>query len=201
MKLELELSERVMKKIKAWALLSEYEGSADEALAHVIDRALTEEITATLHIIDAGSSPRMDTVRHASIHSEPPRKQTAPEQPQPEERVVAARPDTLMENTSFGLGDADEDGGSDDEEAFVPEVGGLNEEDLDRDMMVDDPEHEAVSSDYFGEPSGDASAEDMFSSQLNLPRVPQVDPGVARRDNLRKNTKNRRRAKVTSYGG
>ena len=199
MKLELELPEQVIKKIKAWTLLSEYEGGPDEALVQIIDHALSQEIKRCLDISDGTPVyPRQDPQV-----PEPTRPDQAKEPPPPEESVIG-RPSSLIErDSSLELGDADidEDGGSKDEEAFVPSQGGLNEEDLDRDMLLGDPEHEALSSDDPYEVNPSENAEDMFSSQLNLPKVPRVDPGVRRREQLRKNTRNTRRAKVTSYMG
>jgi len=200
MKLELELPEQVIKKIKAWSLLSEYEGGPDEALVQIIDHALSQEIKRCLDIGDGVPV----YPRQAPQVPEPARFVQAKEAPEHSEEPIVGRPDNLMErDSSLELGDADldEDGGSEDEEAFVPSQGGLNEDDLDRDMLLEDPEHEALSSDGPYEVNPGESAEDMFSSQLNLPKVPQVDPGVRRREQLKRNTRNTRRAKVTNYMG
>lgn len=202
MKLELELPESVIKKIKAWTLLSEYEGGADEALVRIIDHALSKEIKQCLDLND-GTATSVDNTRASSGY--PAAAQITPPTPhlKPTENQMRGRPEELIEaDSSLELGDADyDDGGSEDEEAFVPPQGGLNEESLDRDMLLEDPEHEALSSDGSYDSYSGESAEDLFSSELNLPKVPQVDPGVKRRDMLRKNTRNKRRAKVTNYMG
>ena len=200
MKLELELPEQVIKKIKAWTLLSEYEGGPDEALVRIIDQALSQEIKRCLDVEDGVPVyPRQSPQVH-----EPAKFTQSDEAPRIPESLLVSRPDSLIEkDSSLELGDAelDDDGGSEDEEAFVPSHGGLNEEELYRDMLLEDPEHEALSSDGPYEVNPGESAEDMFSSQLNLPKVPQVDPGVRRREQLKRNTRNTRRAKVTNYMG
>jgi hypothetical protein len=203
MKLELELPESTIKKIKAWSLLSDYSGSADDALVLMLEKALSDEIRRCLDLPKEEPRPESFRTKQALSNYNRDFEKATVLKREPE---VQLRPENLIvQDTSLELGDSyeegyDADGGSDDEEAFVPHHGGLNESDLDRDMLVEDPEHEAISSGS-GYEDFNSSAEDLFSSQLNLPKVPRVDPGVMRRDTLRRNTQNKRRARVTNYSG
>jgi len=199
--IELEVPESTIKKIKAWNLLKNSGGNANLDLVQILDDALSREIVASLGI---------------NTHTEPVQIQPfMPQSPQPEKVTATppmyeteadpiARPEGLMayDNSALELGDdygEDEDEEYLGEEAFVPSHGGLSEDSLARDMEVEDPEHEAVAEGARDVPS--RSPEDMFSSSLNLPQVPKVDPGVLRREQLKRKSKSRRRAKVSSYGG
>ena len=205
--IELEVPESTIKKIKAWNLLKNGGGNANQDLVQILDEALSREIVASL-----GINTHTEPVHHqpfiqaVAVPPAPPAKFTPTVAPVPETGAAdpIARPDGLMEydnSASLELGDDYDEEDEEDlgEEAFVPSYGGLSEDSLARDMEVEDPEHEAVSEGVRDIPS--SSPEDMFSSSLNLPQVPQVDPGVLRREQLKRKSKSKRRAKVSSYGG
>lgn len=120
--------------------------------------------------------------------------------------------DYLPESVAAGLGDTDDGEGDDDgigkriEDTYgmVPETGGLTDEELDRDMFVEDPTTEAISSDR---PQRDEdyslSAEALFSSNLDLPPPPASarDPRLERKERHYRNLARTRRAKVSAIIG
>jgi len=205
--IELEVPESTIKKIKAWNLLKNSEGSASHDLVQILDDALSREIIASLGINTHTDTVQIQPLIHPVAVPPPQPTRLPTEMPERAGADPIARPDGLMaydNSASLELGDDyDEEDEEDEEdlgeEAFVPSYGGLSEDSLARDMEVEDPEHEAVSEGARDIPS--TSPEDMFSSSLNLPQVPQVDPGVLRREQLKRKSKSKRRAKVSSYGG
>lgn len=217
MKLEIEIPDSTVRKIKAWTVLSEDVEDFDEAIVKLIDSAVAENIIDLLEVDDKPklTSSIMDAIATANFapamanmaaSMKANRSALSDVEQKPSFNNPLGRPDGLMDydNNSLELGDEDDHNAgeaAEDEEAFVPTQGGLSEASLERDMYLEDPEHEAVSEGVRDNPG--ASAEDLFSSSLNLPQIPsgQIDPGVTRREALKRNTQGRRRAKVSGYGG
>ena len=207
MKIELEVPDSTVKKIKAWTLLKDDgDGDHNAAIAKIFDEALSKEIVRCLGIV---TDPVTQFVPYMSVGGQraKPTSETMTVTDPVDNHPLLGRPEGLMayDSSSISLGDEDDEDGHDageaaeGEEAFVPSQGGLSEEALERDMYLEDPEHEAVAEGARDNPR--SSPEDLFSSHLNLPRFPIVDPGVERRENLKRKTKGHRRAKVSNYGG
>ena len=161
MEVTLNISNSLARKIKALAVL---EGKGNEGFEDKIAAALEETVGKKIVALVAGTntSPRI-MVPYARTHEEGP-------------EVTSEM--TYTDDVATGLGDYDDD--EDDNadigqrvenaEGLIPTTGGLTEEDLENDMRIEDPNTEAIS---FDVPAGyidqEKSAEDLFSSSLNIP--------------------------------
>lgn len=144
-KLELEVSDKAIRKLKALSALEGYTSPAQMAskAAVMFEAALDEEIRCHLGEAQAGLGPTPASPRR------PYKVQEAPQ-------FHAVSADGL----SDGLGDehdydAEEPEAETDAFAMVPKIGGLSDREIEKDMEVEDPEHEAAA-----EPPGKANPED-----------------------------------------
>ena len=200
MELTLNIPDSLVKKIKA---LSALEGGSPGNL----EKKIVEELDVTIsnkimHLVSGGSS-HIVTANFRGIPSPIPVGSA--------ESELHLNNDYLPESVAAGLGDTDDSEEDDDigkriEDTYgmVPETGGLTDEELDRDMLVEDPTTEAISSDR---PQYDEdfslSAEALFSSNLDLPPPPASarDPRLERREKHYRNLARTRKAKVSNIIG
>jgi hypothetical protein len=195
MEITVSLPEQTVRKIRAFAILCGGGNNLEELLVNMIDDTLSGAIIGAV-----GGEP--------SAFAQP-----APGRPEPQAQTfwggaqyVPAQVSPLVDHSgiSNGLGDDDlieDDGGTDDAMAFVPEngAGGVSGEDIDRDMEVDDPQHEAkveappVDARRNGEP------ERLFADMANMPEPPTASRPDPRADRRRKPLKSR--ARVTGFTG
>lgn len=159
MQLNLEISERMFRKLRALTVLeSGHTPESIEALVTVLlEKTVDNQIKS--HLLEDPELPveaKQYTVRQA------PR---APRVHVP----MYQRMDTDESGMSEGLGDFDEDmpQPEEDEEAFVPKKGGLSDRQLDSDMDVEDPEHEAKAEAAVYPP--DVRAEDILANVVGIP--------------------------------
>jgi hypothetical protein len=181
MRVEIEISDELLKKLKALSILKPLEGGIDTAISHGLESWVDQQIVG--HIMggaSALSAPTFTTPAPDHITQRRPRrgKQRAEEVPSAEHDAYDAS------GISDGLSD-DEDNFEDetrtsDPEAFIRPTGGLTEESVDRDMRVADPEHEAkVDASVIKEKklSGSDSyrtPEQLFADHSGLPTPPPV---------------------------
>ena len=170
MQLELEMPERLVRKLKALNIL---QGgvSADDIEALV------------LNMMEISIDSRIRNFLSQDVHGQEPRRA------QPKEEIYH-RPFTDSSDIADGLGDSDGDEDmpppETDEMALVPKAGGIHDEDLDADMDVDDPEHEAK-----GEAEGfpaDMASNLIFAQVSGLPMPAESDDEVDHRVRKRRKT-------------
>jgi len=192
MEITIDLPETTIKKVKAFGVLSGG-GSADieSLLCGLVDAAVT---AAIIEHVTGGTSSEEDAPEERAYA--PPTTKAA------QKRLPFPRhAGSDLSGISDGLGDDDfsEDDGEDtnastDESAFIPTRGGLTEQDLEDDMSLSDPEHEAkVEAPPVNRSPGrpQQAAEQLFSELAGLP-PPPVDPRAAQRKKQLKS-----KAKVT----
>lgn len=197
MKLELDLSPRAVRMIKALgALTGKNAQEISNTISIMIETGLRDQIGSELGI-ELAPVTLNGGVRISALP--PARAAHVPEQ------------DTT--GISDGLGDVDEDEGegSPDPEvmkglaemdALVPTSGGLSDDEIAKDMEIDDKDIEAkVDAGTFGDKilraqQSGQSSEDIFSSMAGLPSVPEDD-----RASRRKKGPTKSRGKVTSFSG
>lgn len=136
MQVELDLPESVVRKIKALNALDS---------GHTAVSLQTRIVGLLEQTIDQAIAGYLGPAANFMV-------QPRPMEPRfPIQKVAAERPrynnpiDDLLPSLEDGLGDLDETEiePEENEEALVPKRGGLTEKALDKDMQVDDPEHEA----------------------------------------------------------
>ena len=185
MQIELEISDRIIRKLRALSILEENSNSAS------IEQLVMEMLEKTLDSRIRSHVEGPDEEGPASGFSMPMlnmKRETAAFYKQRFDQQVAqaSRMDTDESGMSDGLGDFEEDmpEGESDAEALVPKKGGVSSRDLDTDMDVEDPEHEAKAE--AAEFPPDVVPEHIFSSMvmgnaLPPPEDVEVDPRIQRR--------------------
>ena len=162
MKLELDIPESLVKKIKAYHALS---GEDIEALVvSTLDKAVTGAI---MEKMGGGLDAAPSAVNGHVLRQEKQRQDHS------------AVTDGLGDDDELFEEEEEEGGSITDEveggevlhgaEDLVPDSGGLTEEALDRDMVVEDPENEAVAEStgsFADEISSGRNAEEMFAANL-----------------------------------
>jgi hypothetical protein len=184
-KVEIEISEDLMKKFKALAILRPLEGGIDAIVNEGLEKWVTQEIIGTL-VPDSRypfvyTGPRPAPQETAPAFSPSRRRSRSASVPVPSESEFDAFD---ASGISEGLADQDddieEDARTSDPEAFITSQGGLTEEALDRDMRINDPDHEAkvdASSIKEKKLTGSASyqtPEQLFAEHSGLPTPPPV---------------------------
>lgn len=154
--LELSLSEDLLRKMKALKILKGSSGDDMEPfLVAMLDRTVTNEL---IRILSGDSAPAPVVAARA-------------EAPKPREEVRAKYYSDATE-ISDGLGDYD-----DEDTPIIASKGALTEGDLEKDMEVEDPEHEAKSEPPVRD-AADKKSEDIFSQVYGVP-VPEAGEGGA----------------------
>lgn len=189
MKVEIELSGDVLKKLKALSVLRPMEGGIDGMISAGLERWVNEQIIlavtgnvpapAVHEPLGVPQRPYPAPEKTPSLHT---RRKSAPAS------AVPVSPNEFdaydASGISHGLSD-DEDEYEDqartsDPEAFIRPQGGLTEEAMDRDMRVSDPEHEAkVDASMITEKKLTGSGsfqtpEQLFAEHSGLPTPPVV---------------------------
>ena len=167
MQLELEVPERLVRKLKALNALEGglYAASIEAVILDMMEATVNRRI---LELMGIGTPKVEGTHEPVSTTKEAP-------------RYVASFEDSS--GIADGLGDDDDDFPSPetDEEALVP-TGGLTDHDLDEDMLVTDPEHEAKED--APEFPDNVQSDQIFSRVVGIP-LPvdegEEHPVVARR--------------------
>lgn len=183
MKVEIEISEDLIKKFKALAILRPLEGGIDAIVNEGLEKWVTQEIIGAL-VPDNQMLPGFPGARPE------PREMVAPSAPsrrrsRPAPQPIQSEFDAFdASGISEGLADQDDDieeeARTSDPEAFITSQGGLTEEALDRDMRINDPDHEAkvdASSIKEKKLTGSASyqtPEQLFAEHSGLPTPPPV---------------------------
>jgi hypothetical protein len=177
LKVEIEIDDGLLKKIKALSILKPVEGGVETMVAvgleNWVDAQIVEHITGK-------PSPLVAQLRTAA----PPGDRQARRRLAAQEQLPNEHDAFDASGISSGLSD-DEDEYEDeartrDPEAFIRPEGGLTEEAMDRDMRVSDPEHEAkVDASVIREKKYDGSdsyrtPEEMFAEHSGLPTPPAV---------------------------
>jgi len=173
MRIELDISERLVRKIRALnMLLGGQSTNFEELLSALLERSVSEAIAGELGLFDA------------------------PEQAAPLEAPPSLREDDVT-GISDGLGDEEEE----EDPAppapvrsmtdVIPRRGGLTDKVLDDDMTISDPEHEAkADAASFVEEFFSDTAENLFADLAGLPA-----PETKRRRQLKL------RGRVTPFNG
>lgn len=187
MEITINLPEHTIRKVRAFSILSGG-GSADleSVLVNLIDETLS---TAIVNVVSGGPAPGM----YDGLADRRPPVDAAPLAP------FHPRMAEDASGISGGLGDEyeEEDGGTSDEQAFVPKSGGVSGTDLEKDMEIEDPEHEAKVDASAVQPSSVSSRpEKLFADMADMPEPSIPDPRESRR---RKPLKSK--AKVTGFTG
>jgi len=174
MEITIDLPETTLRKVKAFGVLCGGGGADIE--------------TTLIGLIDSSvSSAIIDHLGGVSVPDMAPQEttpRTARQVVRNTRRDVDSYPD--HSGITSGLGDEDEEdvNATSAEDAFVPKRGGLTEQDMEEDMMVSDPDHEAKV-DAPPMPKGrtmpQPPAEELFSVLGGLPPPPVVDPRAASR--------------------
>lgn len=213
MKVEVELSEDVVKKFKALLVLRPMDGGLDTMISDGLEMWVNEQIIAAVQ----GGARQVVLERAAPIAQEYQPNEKAPSlhtrrksAPPP----APARPNDFdaydASGISEGLSD-DEDQYEDgedqartrDPEAFIRAQGGLTEEAMDRDMRVSDPEHEAkVDASAIKEKKLTGSAsyqtpEQLFAEHSGLPTPPPVAEDERAKKRIKKHTGKGRASQFT----
>lgn len=202
MELTLNIPDSLVKKIKA---LSALEGGS----AGGLEKKVVEQLDVTIsnkimELVSGESNKEHHPTVTANFRGSP--KLVRAESTNSD---IYLNNDYAPESVAAGLGDTDdeeEDIGKriDDTYGMVPETGGLTDEELDRDMFIEDPTTEAISSDRSSNDEDfSLSAEALFSSNLDLPPPPASarDPRIERRERHYRNLARTRKAKVSSIIG
>jgi len=187
MEVTINISDRLLKKIKALAILQE---DASQDFEAIIEMYLEDTISTQIIALVEGKDKR---------------SQLRPTKVSADTQIPAQQQEHYNQNTvAVGLGDEEPESstGTEDMYAFVPQKGGITFDDIENDMRIEDPDHEAISGRYDG-PTDGVSAEELFSSQLNLPTPPSdsVDLRAERRHKHMQRLATTRKAKVTEIIG
>ena len=195
MKVEIDIPDGVLKKLKALSILSPLEGGIETAISHGIENWVDSQILQ--HIT---GRPEQAVIQRGSEHltrADPP----PPPSRRRGQRVIQSTPEDTSAYDASGISDGLSDDVDDfedelrtsDPEAFIKPTGGLTEEAMDRDMRVADPAHEAkvdasvikekklTGSDSYRTP------EQLFADHSGLPTPPVVDDERAKK-RLKKQT-------------
>jgi len=190
MQLDLEIPDRLVRKIRALNIL---EGDRDpDQVEALLVSSLEDTVERRIrgHLGESPSPeefvPPRNIARYNREESDRFSKHAARSQEKMRRDVAAFKQMSTDESgMSDGLGDFEEDMPEDesDEEAFVPKTGGVSDKDIDDDMTVDDPEHEAKAE--AAAYPGDISPEQILSNVVGIPLPPpedvEVDPRIARK--------------------
>lgn len=180
MKVEIELSDDVLKKIKALNILRPVEGGIDNVISAGLESWVNEQIILAVTGYSSASSyeaPAPAPEKAPSLHA---RRKSAPPPPPPAAEHDAFDASGISEGLSDDEDDYEDQARTSDPEAFIRAQGGLTEEALDRDMRVSDPEHEAkVDASTIKEKKLTGSGsyqtpEQLFAEHSGLPTPPPV---------------------------
>jgi hypothetical protein len=195
LEITIDIPEQTTRKIRAFGILFGGEGADMETtLLSILDEALSAAI------VSAVASPEVSGFEEEITPSNYRRQVQAQQRQQQAARApkaprqggkVNAWAEQDLSGISDGLGDDDteeDDLTADryataDEGAFVPSRGGLTERDLERDMELEDPDHEAKVDAGREDPRQKMeTAEHLFSNMAGLPTPPPIfDPRAASR--------------------
>lgn len=181
MKIEVDLPDQTIRKIKAFHVLSGGgAGDFDEVLGQLIDQTVSQEIVSQLGIsadqLNSPSAPVSGAAAQIQHQNQTPQnvQGATVASEDTNDYVPEKHPDDIT-GLSSGLGDDDpyddEDEGVEpvqDPNEMIPKSGGLTDEVLERDTNVEDPEHEAAQEAVQDGPPD--QAEDLFASSLNIPK-------------------------------
>lgn len=200
MQIDLNIPDRLIRKLKALNLIeggheaSEFEGYIVSLLETTID----QQIIKALYNNDDATMPTAPApVREMPFKVSPPRR-AAPVKQEPVNFINQLHDESGL---SDGLGDDEEEEekerakySTEDAMGFVPKKGGLKMQDVDHDMEVEDPDHEAKAE--AAEMPPNTNPNEAFSRMVGIPvpieETDEIDYRIARR---KKNTKSK--AKVT----
>jgi hypothetical protein len=180
MKVEIDLSQKTLRMIQALWYLKGKQGSMEQTLSHLVQEVVKNQIADELGL-------NVQTTAPVEIRGITPTN-----------KVVFDDPTEISE----GLGDDFNYDEQTDPENFVPTTGGLKEEDLEKDMQLEDPQHEAkVEAPKFKDQAeADQNAEETFEQML-IDQQGVANYEDARVQRRRYKNKTARRAKVTAYNG
>jgi hypothetical protein len=173
--LELKVSERTIRKLKAYSALNGFTSPSQMELkaAELFDKALSEDIVNLVSGLDTYSGKSFFANNLPVTPLVHTRKKEPPVFPE--------------DGLSDGLGDdalyeEEEPSPETDEYAMVPKHGGLSDEDLEHEMDVDDPRVEAKEGPPANLPPS-VNAEDMFSALagIQLPDDEEIDHRILKR--------------------
>jgi hypothetical protein len=181
MKVEIEVSEGLLKKLKALSILEPMDGGIDTIVATGLESWVDTQILA--HV----TQPPKESDYVAPRPTPRASKRRAPA-PAPSD-YDALDASGISSGLSDEADDFEDDARTSDPEAFIRPSGGLTEEAMDRDMRINDPAHEAkvdassvkerrlTGADDFITP------EQLFAEHSGLPTPPPVseDPRAIRR--------------------
>lgn len=178
MEITINLPEQTVRKVKAFGVLCGGLGMDLESLiVNLVDESVS---TAIIEHVGGKTEDTTPAENHEEVYLNP-----APQKTTQRARTIPVPSD--LSGITDGLGD-DEDtedfNASTDESAFIPKRGGVTERDLEEDMSLTDPEHEAkVDAPQITRSPGKAqpAAEDLFAELSGLPPPPVVDPRAAQR--------------------
>lgn len=183
MEITINLPEQTVRKVRAFGILCGGGGDLEETLVGLIDETLTAAII--------GAVGRGDEVVVETAVPQRVARAAAPVSPLVDHSGI-----------SSGLGDEDtsEEGATSDEMAFVPKNGGgVSGADVERDMEVDDPEHEAKVEAPEVSPELNGHPERLFADMADMPEPPKVAKPDPRNERRRKPLKSK--ARVTGFTG
>lgn len=171
MQLELDIPEKLIRKLKALTILEgETPDSIEEIVMASLEHTVEERIRSHLSSTPDYVERKQKIVRPAEASVR---------------RAAVSRMETDDTGMSDGLGDFDEymPDAESDEETFVPKKGGVSNKDLDEDMDVEDPEHEAKAE--AAEFPPDTDPNEIFASMVGIPMPApdglDTDARIARR--------------------
>lgn len=188
---EIEVSDGLLKKLKALSILKPLEGGAEAMAAAGLESWVDAQIVD--HIMQTSGNALSPVLPATTRRAERGRaaRQAAPDD------TSAYDASGISSGLSDETDDFEDEARTSDPEAFVRSEGGLTEEAMDRDMRVSDPEHEAkvdasaikekklTGSDSYRTP------EQLFAEHSGLPTPPPVSEDVRAQ---------RRRKKLTGKG-
>lgn len=189
MEITLDLPERTVRKVRAYGILGAGGGSLEDVLVGLIDR------TVSAAIIESVQGPSGSSVDDFLPMGRPPRVEPS------------AQDASYVDHSGIasGLGDEqpEDDGATADEMAFVPKSGtpgALSSADVDHDMAVDDPQHEAkVDAPPADKRSIGGRAERVFAEIADMPEPAPAMMRDSREARRRKPLKSK--AIVTGFSG
>lgn len=185
MKFELDLSDTLVRKLRALNILVGGDPRAlPEFVAQLINKTVTDAIVqSATGDIDLPETPAAP----AHLSRTTPSRSAAPQ---------PLRPQEDLSGISEGLGDEEEEEikGETDPMAMVPRRGALSEDQVDRDMSVEDPGHEAKT-EAPNSADPDMRAEEEFASILGV-EVPAEPTTPKNRGKRRVDTR-----RVTGFTG
>ena len=182
MEITIDLPEQTVRKVKAFGVLCGGLGMDLESLIvslvdESVSTAIIQHVGGRVDAVEDQAEDRGEVyVNHA--------KQKVAQRARP-----ASTAHRDLSGITDGLGDDDDSEAEDvdassDEGAFIPKKGGLTERDLEDDMSLTDPLHEAkVDAPHISRAPGKAQpdAESLFAELSGLPPPPVVDPRAAQR--------------------